>query len=96
MSKAKIKMVIEEGEPIPDAHGNQKYPWHYLEVGQNLKIIVEEGEDAARIRKNAYQSCAHWIARRELPLKPVSRITENGNVRVWIAPRDEDEDQESP
>jgi hypothetical protein len=81
-----MKYKVEKGIPIHGYHGNQKYPFHEMEVGDSFFVPIEDGSREVNMRR-LWASCAH--AEKDLGYKFIVRAVKKSHgdpddgFRVW-------------
>lgn len=78
-----MSIEIETGVPIPDsAHGNARYPWKQMEVGNSFFIAATEADLPKAARKLKSSANSQSKNGRKFVSKTVNDQRECG-VRVW-------------
>lgn len=65
----------EAGVAMPPVHGNAKYPWREMGVGESFRVEA--------LSPNGHYTLAHLASRNYAPKKFKAGKDESGNRRVW-------------
>ena len=76
------KGKVEKKVPIPVVHSKFKYPWAWMELGDSVLIIADNGETLSKLKRRVGRAGRYYGQINGKKFKILMMREENG-VRVW-------------